>query len=263
MPVLELAFVRGMPVLVRFGKRGGRGSAAAAAVATKTPVATAMAGVKTNNNQLKAAVATVTETTTMTATTRTMKMKAMALLTAARRWQWQRAGGGKSAAEAGSAAARRRWWRRQRGGGGGGSAAMAAARRRCGGRAGLEAAEAAAWQWRWQRGRRRSGFYSASGGRWFPTVTNDQKSQNQKAIPVLERGPAHSRTGTRTKTGSASSRNGLFLIRGLTYVASTKCLQVSLSETCCATASTPAAPETPNKCSSLDICSTDGRAKKS
>ncbi len=29
------------------------------------------------------------------------------------------------------------------------------------------------------------------------------------------------------------------------------------------TASTPAAPETPNKCSSLDICATDGRAKKS
>jgi hypothetical protein len=136
------------------------------------------------------------------------------LLTAARRWRWQRAGGGESAAEAGIVAARRRRWRRQRGGEGGGSAAMAAARGRCGGRAGSEAAAAAARRWRRQRGRRRSGFYSASGGRWFPTVTNNQKSRNQKAIPVLERGPARSRTGTRTKTGSASSRNGLFLIRG-------------------------------------------------
>ncbi len=114
------------------------------------------------------------------------------------------------------AARRRRWWR-QRGGGGGGSAAMAAARRRCSGGTGSEAAAAAAWRWRWQRGRRRSGFYSASGGRWFPTVTNDQKSQNQITIPVLERGSAHSRTGTHTKTGSASSRNGPFLIQGLTY----------------------------------------------
>jgi hypothetical protein len=48
-------------------------------------------------------------------------------------------------------------------------------------------------------------------------MTNNQKSRNQKAIPILERGPARSGTGTRTKTGSASSRNGLFLIRGLTY----------------------------------------------
>ncbi len=54
-PILELAFVHGMPVLVSFGKCGGSGSAA---VVTKTPAATAMVRVKTNNNQLKAAVAT-------------------------------------------------------------------------------------------------------------------------------------------------------------------------------------------------------------
>jgi hypothetical protein len=115
------------------------------------------------------------------------------------------------------AAAVRRRWQRQHGGGGGGSAAMAAARRRCGGGVGLEGAAAAAWRWGRQRGRQRSGFYSASVGRWFPTVTNNQKSRNQKAIPILERGPARSRTGTRTKTGSASSRNRPFLRRGLTF----------------------------------------------
>jgi hypothetical protein len=175
-----------------------------------------MAGAKTNNNELKAVAATVTETATMTATTRTMQTKATALLTAARHWRWQRAGGSKSAAEAGSAAGRRRRWWRQCGGGGGGSAAMAGARWQCGGGAGLEAAAAAAWRRRRQLGRRCSSFYSASGGRWFPTMTNDQKSRNQKAILVLERGPARSRSGTRTKTGSASSRNKPFLIRGLT-----------------------------------------------
>ncbi len=45
----------------------------------------------------------MTETATMTATTTIMKTKATASLTAARRSQWQRAGGGESAAEAGSA----------------------------------------------------------------------------------------------------------------------------------------------------------------
>ncbi len=45
----------------------------------------------------------MTETAMMTATTTTMKTKAMASLTAARRWQWQQAGGRKRAAEAGSA----------------------------------------------------------------------------------------------------------------------------------------------------------------
>ncbi len=55
-----------------------------------------------------------------------------------------------------------------------------------------------------------------SGGWWFPTVTKYHKSRNQKAIPVLERGSALTRMGTRTKTGSASFRTGNFLIRGLT-----------------------------------------------
>jgi hypothetical protein len=55
----------------------------------------------------------------MSATTTMIKTKAAASLMAARRWQWQRAGGGKSAAEAGSAAAQRRRWQWQRGGGGG------------------------------------------------------------------------------------------------------------------------------------------------
>jgi hypothetical protein len=53
-----------------------------------------------NNNQLKAAAATVMEMATMTAMTMTMKTKATALLTEARHWRLQRAGGGKSAAKA-------------------------------------------------------------------------------------------------------------------------------------------------------------------
>jgi hypothetical protein len=44
----------------------------------------------------------------MTATTMAIKTKATMLLMAARRWQWQRAGGDKSAVEAGSAAAQQR-----------------------------------------------------------------------------------------------------------------------------------------------------------
>ncbi len=60
-----------------------------------------------------------------------------------------------------------------------------------------------------------------SGGWWFPTVTKYHKSPNQKAIPVLERGSARTRTGTHTKTGSASFRMGNFLIRGLTHTPGT------------------------------------------
>ncbi len=43
------------------------------------------------------------------------------------------------------------------------------------------------------------------------------KWQSEVFLPGIKKS-ARSRTGTRTKTGSASSRNGLFLVRGLTYV---------------------------------------------
>jgi hypothetical protein len=58
-------------------------------------------------------------------------------------------------------------------------------------------------------------------------VTKYHKSRNQKAIPVLERGSARTRTGTRTKTGSASFRTGNFLIRGLTHTIGNRCTRMA------------------------------------
>jgi hypothetical protein len=49
------------------------------------------------------------------------------------------------------------------------------------------------------------------------TGTGHQKSLAEKAKPILERAYARIKMGTRSKTGSASFRMGIFLIRVLTY----------------------------------------------
>jgi hypothetical protein len=50
------------------------------------------------------------------------------------------------------------------------------------------------------------------------TGTGHQKSLAEKAKPVLKRAYARTRTGTRSKTGSARTSTGILLIRVLTYV---------------------------------------------
>jgi hypothetical protein len=50
------------------------------------------------------------------------------------------------------------------------------------------------------------------------TGTGHQKSLTKKAKPVLKRAYARTKTGTRSKTGSARTSTGILLIRVLTYV---------------------------------------------
>jgi hypothetical protein len=49
------------------------------------------------------------------------------------------------------------------------------------------------------------------------TGTGHQKSLAEKAKPVLKRAYAHTKTGTRSKTGSARTSTGILLIRVLTH----------------------------------------------
>ena len=60
------------------------------------------------------------------------------------------------------------------------------------------------------------------------TGTGHQKSLAEKAKPVLERAYARIKTGTRSKTGSASFRTGIFLIRVLTRASPVVSLLASL-----------------------------------
>jgi len=54
------------------------------------------------------------------------------------------------------------------------------------------------------------------------TGTGHQKSLAKKAKPVLKRAYARTKTGTRSKTGSARTSTGILLIRVLTDVLNNK-----------------------------------------
>ena len=52
-----------------------------------------------------------------------------------------------------------------------------------------------------------------------------QKSLAEKAKPVLKRAYARTKTGTRSKTGSARTSTGILLVRVLTYTQQLKVLK--------------------------------------